>query len=97
MDFGGSSSLTLAAATAGQALPARNGRRVGYIITNVGANPAYGTASDNEVAVAGQGFYLAPGGMVQDWNGDKYKCWQGAISLISTAGTSLAIYERVSL
>lgn len=99
MDSGGSSALTLAAGVAGQPLPNRNGRRIAFTVTNVGANPAYITLSNSEIAVAGQGIYLLPGGSgnVQDSNGDTYKCWQGAISAISTLGTSLAIWERVQL
>jgi len=97
MDYAGASTQTLAAATAANVLPARRGRRIAFSIANVGANAAYVNMSDQESAVASYGIYLAPGGILTDSNAGNYMAWQGAISAISTAGSTLAIWERVAL
>lgn len=96
-DYGGQSTLTLAAATVAQVFPSRAGRRRAFSVANVGANPVYLTMSDTEIAVAGSGIYLAPGGILSDSDFGANTCWQGAISAISTAGSSLSMWERVTL
>lgn len=96
-DYAGGSSLTLAAATNAGALPNRNGKRIAFSIANVGASTAYVNMSNQEVATAGSGIPLAPGGIITDSNAGYYQCWQGAINAISTAGSTLAIWERVEL
>ena len=96
-DYAGSSTATLAAATNTSVLPARRGRRIAFSVANVGANAAYINMSDQEGATASTGVYLAPGGILTDSNAGNYLCWQGAISGVSTAGSTLAIWERVEL
>lgn len=96
-DYGGQSTVTLAAATEASVFPPRFGRRRSFSIANVGGNPAYVDMSDGETAVAGSGIYLAPGGVLTDSDFGTYKCWQGAITAVSTAGTSLSCWERVAL
>lgn len=97
MDYAGASTQTLAAATAAQVLPPRAGRRIAFSIANVGANAAYVNMSDQQTAMASYGVYLAPGGILTDSNAGNYLCWQGTISGVSTAGSTLAIWERVNL
>ena len=75
----------------------RQGRRIAFSIANVGANAAYISMSNQETATASYGVYLAPGGILTDSNAGGYQCWQGAISGVSTAGSTLAIWERVEL
>ena len=96
-DYAGASTQTLAAATAAQVLPPRQGRRVAFSIANVGANAAYVNMSNQESATALYGVYLAPGGILTDSNAGNYLCWQGSLSAVSTAGSTLAIWERVDL
>ena len=96
-DYGGSSTVTLAAATNTSVLPARRGRRIAFSIANVGANSAFITMSDNQAAVANYGVYLAPGGILTDSNAGNYIAWQGSIAGISTGGSTLAVWERVEL
>lgn len=96
-DYAGASTQTLAAATAAQVLPNRQGRRIAFSIANVGANAAYVNMSNQESATAAYGVYLAPGGILTDSNMGGYQCWQGAISAVSTAGSTLAIWERADL
>ena len=97
MDYAGASTQTLAAATAANVLPPRRGRRIAFSIANVGANAAYINMSDEQTATANYGVYLAPGGILTDSNAGGYLCWQGSINGISTAGSTLAIWERVNL
>lgn len=96
-DYAGGSTQTLAAGTAAQVLPMRQGRRISFSIANVGANAVYINMSNQDIAVASYGVYLAPGGILTDSNAGGYLCWQGAISGISTAGSTLAVWERVEL
>jgi len=96
-DYGGSSTVTLAAATNTSVLVARRGRRIAFSVANVGANAAYINMSDQQAAVANYGVYLAPGGILTDSNAGNYLCWQGSIAGISTAGSTLAVWERVDL
>jgi len=97
MSYAGASSATLAAATDTGVLINRQGKRIAFAIANVGANAAYINMSDTQGATAGTGIYLAPGGILTDSNAGNYWCWQGAIRGISTAGSTLAVWERVSL
>jgi len=96
-DYAGASTVTLAAATDTSVLPARRGRRIAFSVANVGANAAYINMSDTQAAVASYGVYLAPGGILTDSNAGNYLCWQGAIRGISTAGSTLSVWERVEL
>ena len=96
-DYAGASTQTLAAATAASVLPPRQGRRIAFSIANVGANAAYVNMSNEQGATAAYGIYLAPGGILTDSNAGQYLCWQGTISAVSTAGSTLAIWERVAL
>lgn len=96
-DTGSASTQTLAAATNAQVFPKRFGRRIAFSIANVGANAAFINMSDLGIAVANTGVYLAPGGVLSDSNGASYQCWQGSVSGISTAGTTLSIWERVDI
>jgi len=51
--------------------------------------------SNKDQAVAGAGVVLDPGGEVFDSSTDVYRCWNGAITAISTAaGATLAVFER---
>lgn len=97
VDYGGASTATLAAGTNTSVLPPRLGRRIAFSIANVGANAAYINMSDAQSATASYGVYLASGGILTDSNAGNYICWQGAIAGISTAGSTLAIWERVEL
>lgn len=97
MSYAGASTATLAAATNTAVLINRQGKRIALSIANVGANPVYVNMSDTQPAAANTGIYLAPGGILTDSNAGNYWCWQGAICAISTAGSTLAIWERVSL
>lgn len=97
MDYAGASTQTLAAATAANVLPPRRGRRIAFSIANVGANAVYVNMSDEQGATANYGVYLAPGGILTDSNAGGYVAWQGAIAAVSTAGSTLAIWERVFL
>jgi len=97
VDYAGASTATLAAATVASVLPQRTGRRIAFAIANVGANAAFINMSDGQTATANYGIYLAPGGILTDSNMGGYQCWQGAIAGISTAGSTLSIWERVDL
>lgn len=95
MDSAGGSSVTVAAATVTPVLPRRTeNRRVAFSISNVGANSCFLSPSDVGVAAANAGIYLAPGGVMSDSDATSYRCWSGAISAFSTAGTTLAVWER---
>jgi len=96
-DYAGGGTQTLAAATAAQVFPDRLGKRIAFSIANTGANAAYVNMSNQESATAGSGIYLAPGGVLTDSNAGDYVCWQGSIASVSTAGTTLALWERVAL
>lgn len=96
-DYAGSGTQTLAAATAAQVFPDRHGKRISFAIANTGANAAYVNMSNQESATAGSGIYLAAGGILTDSNAGNYLCWQGSIAAVSTAGSTLALWERVSL
>ncbi len=97
VDYAGASTITLAGATNTAVLPPRMGRRIAFSVANVGANAAYVNMSDGQAAVANYGVYLAPGGILTDSNSGNYLAWQGSIVAISTAGSTLAIWERVEL
>lgn len=95
MDTAGGSSVTVAAATVTAVLPKRTGnRRVAFSIANVGANACFISPSDVGQAAANAGIYLAPGGVTTDSDATSYRCWSGAISAYSVAGTTLAVWER---
>lgn len=96
-DYGAATSITLAAATSTEVLAARAGRRIGLSIANVGANPAYVNFSNSETATASSGIYLAAGGIITDGYEGTIPPWQGRINAISTAGTTLSVWERVVL
>lgn len=95
-DYGNGASVTLAAATVSQIFPKRLGRRLGFTIANTGSSAAYVNPSDDQIAVAGSGILLNPGGVLSDADfGPTFQCWQGAVTAISTVGTTLAVWERV--
>jgi len=96
-DYGAATSATLAAGTSAQVLQRRPGRRLAFSIANVGANAAYVALSETQAAAVSSGIYLAPGGVLTDSYQGSIPPWQGSISAISAAGTTLAIFERVVL
>lgn len=96
-DYAGGGTQTLAAATAAQVFPNRQEKRIAFSIANTGANAAYVNMSNQESATAGSGVYLAPGCVLSDSNAGDYICWGGSVSAVSTAGTTLALWERVAL
>jgi len=52
--------------------------------------------SDTENAVANNGFVLSAGQAVIDSSSEGYECWQGNVSVISSAaGAVCSIFERV--
>lgn len=97
VDYAGASTTTLAAATNTSVLPPRRGKRIAFSIANVGANAAFINLSDQQAAVANTGIYLASGGILTDSNAGGYLCWQGAVSGLSSAGSTLSVWERVEL
>ena len=94
MDQSGASSVILAAATVGAILPPRRGKRIAFSVANVGANGVFINMSDGQAPAVNSGIYLAPGGILTDSNSGSYLCYQGTINGISTAGSTLAIWER---
>jgi len=94
---GTGSALTLAAATSATVFRGRSGRRISYSIANVGANAAYVNMSNEQTATAGEGIYLPVGAILTGSYNGRVPPWQGHISAVSTAGTSLALYEEVLL
>jgi hypothetical protein len=95
-DNAGAATVTLAAATANQVVAKRQkNRRVGISISNTGANTAYLNPSDSQAPVVGQGIELLSGSTWYDSDSETYQCWSGSISAISTAGTTLSVWERV--
>jgi len=96
-DYAGGSTQTLAAATAANVMPSRRGKRIAFSVANVGANAVFVEMSDQQTATANYGIYLAPGGILTDSNQSGYLCWQGSVSAVSTAGSTLSIWERVEL
>ncbi len=94
-DLASGSSITVAATTVTQVLAKRQGnRRVAFQIANVGSNPVFIVPSDTSVAAANTGIYLAAGGVTVDSDATSYQCWSGGITAYSTAGTTLAVWER---
>lgn len=90
----GSSSTVSAGATSATVFQPRFGRRIAVTISNVGANIVYLNFSDAEGAATSYGIALQPGTSFGDSSSDYVKCWQGRITCISAAGSTLACYER---
>jgi hypothetical protein len=97
MDIAGGSAITTGVAAL-EVLPRRINERVSFTIANWGGQIAWVLFSNDAVAVAGIGIPIYPGTVYADASGDVYKCWQGQISCIQSAGgaTTLAISERVN-
>lgn len=95
MDFGGGSTVAVAAASTAVLAP-RFGRRVAFSISNYGTTTVFLTFSDSQVAAANRGLALYPGTSMGDSNSDTYRCWQGAITAFEASGAgTLSVWERL--
>lgn len=76
----------------------RNFSRKGISLRNssTGSQVISLSFSENETAVANSGIVLSAGSVINDFDGEGYKCWKGTITAISSAaGAVLSIYEMV--
>lgn len=93
--LGSGSTVTVGAGATTEVLEPRYGRRVEFTIANSGANAAFIVCSNVDTAsAANKGVYLPPGSIASSNERlpeqDRVTCW-------STAGTTLAVFERVIL
>jgi hypothetical protein len=76
-----------------QALNDRFGRRTSYVITNTDTSAVVWIALGITPAVIGKGIKLLPNAYFLDSDTQGYRCWNGAVQLVSSATGSIATHE----
>ena len=93
--FSSGSTITVGATSTTEVLGARQGRRIEFCISNTGANAVFLICSSVDVAnAANKGVYLPPGAIS---NSNERFPEQERVTAYSTAGSTLAVNERVIL